>query len=118
MSNADLIARLEALTGPVDGGEIDRLIKLSPWYHDTPSSDPLWGLFVRALQGSLDAAIALTERLLPGYVWSISDGDEHGPNAFVHHRDNKMPVGDMAATPAIALLIATLKALATKEEGT
>jgi len=109
MRRAEIIERLEKADGP--DRELDHAIDAM-----LPTGVPrhVWRPIYTA---SLDAAIALVERTLPGYIWSVSDGDEHGPNALVHRPDDKSPVGDMAATPAIALLISMFRALEAKEAG-
>lgn len=98
----DLIARLEALTVPdrkVDA-EIGVILHIHP---------PGGGWLSHEYTRSLDAAVALCERVLPDWVWQVSrlsadvwDGMNIGVTAY--HK-----------IPAIALLIATLKALDTKE---
>lgn len=106
--SSELIERLAGLTGP--DRDVDRLIQ---------RRDPYWSgrVGVPAYTRSLDAAVALVPRLKPGWVWTISDHDEHGPNAFVYSREEKAPVGALAATPAIALLIALLRAHGGRSDG-
>jgi hypothetical protein len=79
---------------------------------------------------SLDAAIALVERTLPGaewYVWNNAHDQNNvkrGPGATLWHdslaelHDGTWSGGDahLAATPALALLIALLEALSDKGE--
>ena len=73
-----------------------------------------WRLDHESLTGSLDAAIALTERLLPGIWWVIAKGKTtlaepmYGAQLFFGEHEEFAP-GE-GPTPAIALLIATLKA--------
>lgn len=68
---------------------------------------------------SLDAALALLERVLPGCDWTISNEspiDGPGPFAWVQPAIGE---GSRAygKTPALALLAAMLTALISKEEG-
>lgn len=65
--------------------------------------------------GSVDAALALKDALLPGAHWSIEESDDLGHCAAVmlngwHYGDN--------ASPARALLLATLRAYAATQEPT
>ena len=78
------------------------------WTREDDDHPPRW-------TASLDATVALIGRMLPGYIWSVSDGDEHGPNAFVHHPDDKDPIGKMADTPVIALLASLFYSLSTRK---
>lgn len=116
---ADIIARLEKADGP--SNEIDWLITqaVSPgavWQ----SSDH------ETFTASLDAAIALVERKLPGCSWNIEKlgGRDHtddmvGFNAFIH--DDKGEFGNFCSIPdceppfcktaAIALLLALFRSL-------
>lgn len=112
-----LIDRLFKLDGPItEGREVDALIKLSPWYADTPSYDPIWRDFIRALGGSVDAAIALSERVLPdhqtGYLPRFFKD-----SAYAGIVSEKGKAVDLlkstiegGSTPAIALCIALLRA--------
>lgn len=82
---------------PIDGFWIRRLLNLSR---------------VPRLTASLDAAVALTERLLPGQEWAVGRRDNFC-NAWGKVRIGTLEsVADVAPTPAIALVLATLKALA------
>lgn len=74
-----------------------------------------------ALHGSLDAAVAFTEALLPGYRWMR---DIVGGMTFwkpqAHPTDARQTGWEFAAhanapTPALALVLAALKAHAAKE---
>lgn len=131
--HSELIARLKALAGP--DREVDARIKCALFapaesYVEQSSFNGEWCIydgeyggrpclfqFPRDLQnfrlarltGSIDAAVALCERVLPGWIWQVSqltadvwDGINGGFTAY--HK-----------IPAIALLIATLKALDAKE---
>lgn len=76
---------------------------------------------------SVDAAIVLTERVLPG--WTIAEiGQQDDKSWYSELRRgyrtsyDKVAISnpawrDRPPTPALSLLIATLKALATQEEG-
>ena len=121
----ELIARLEALSGPDRVVDIDLALhfagktklrvrevlvvdRVARWVDEWDGRR--WReAELPALTASIDAALALVERERPGWVWNLSDGDNHGPFAFVHKPDNKNPVGSMAANPTIALLIALLR---------
>jgi len=99
---ADLSALIEhvaALTGPsreVDGEVADHFKAYAfDW------SNPYFTL-------SLDAAVALVERVLPGCDWEAEKWMGKGI-AGINSGDN-----ELAATPAIALVLATLRALQAK----
>lgn len=57
--------------------------------------------------GSIDGAVALTERLLPGWTWRVSC--RHGE---VFQRDPECGHDGYATSPALALVLATLRAYA------
>jgi hypothetical protein len=120
-----LIERVEKLEGPcrdVDY-EIGRALIDSRWEDDFDDlGNPVQvNLHFRDQQSigdsrptaSLDAAIALCERVLPGCGWQV-----HSPRKNVADFSTAgLMVGDTfasghAKTPAIALVLATLKALA------
>lgn len=110
----DLISKLQAASGPLNGMDVEECIRLSPWYADTPAHDPLWSDFVRALQGSIDAALALVERVLPGVRWSrMPDG------AVMLYRGNGcfqpiLEAPGRAHGASLAILAALLSALISK----
>lgn len=131
----ELIARLEALTGPdreVDArincallAPVKAYVEQSPFngewciYDGEYGGRPRLFQFPRDLQnirlasitGSLDAAVALCERVLPGWRYIICP-----IFAEVKHPEKMMlDRYGHGANPAIALLIATLKALDAKE---
>ena len=64
---------------------------------------------------SLDAAIALAERVLPGCGWSVSMDDRMGWYQSDIGKDHYLFAGEpsrsLARTPALALCIAILKAI-------
>lgn len=124
MSYADLIERLEKLEGPdqdVDAEIAVRVLgfiktnRMAKWPGEQPIwefTDPVrnttgsWSAMVRGYTASLDAAVALVERVLPGWKWRVSANQGE-----VFQRDPECGQDAFHATPAIALLIATLKAL-------
>lgn len=62
---------------------------------------------------SLDAALALAERVLPGWRVGLNSDHDRGPlwSAQVKRRgETWRPIGELAPTPALALCIATLRA--------
>lgn len=90
----DLLAAIEV------GGELPR-----------PLPFPVWqsALVLEAYRGSLDAAKALHEAVLPGWGWAATQvgANVEGPTEFY---------SDDATTPARAWLIAILKALIAQAE--
>ncbi|WP_435658129.1 hypothetical protein [Brucella pituitosa] len=75
------------------------------WFTDGPDM-PL----PPAYTSSVDAAIALSERMLPGWKWYAGNWNVH---AAVLSTDRNSDQRAVAATPAIALCIAVLKGHAT-----
>jgi len=139
--HTDLIAMLEALTGP------DREVDARIWclfagvkykghflaYGDPTRTQVEFTLppkrtrcvtsdakgyphkHAAHVTASLDAAVALCERVLPGYLWSLSI---HETGTAIAHVDTDWE-GSFPryhAIPAIALLIATLKAIDEQED--
>lgn len=110
----DLISKLQAAPGPLSGKDVEECIRLSPWYANTPSHDPLWNDFVRALQGSIDAALALAERVLPGC--KVLVGLRQTPDTLPWARVGEWSAPDAAApTLPLAITLATLLALQSQE---
>ena len=61
---------------------------------------------------SLDAAVALVERVRPGWGWSVSSSAGHArANVWNLSRLSPMPPHTKAPTPAAALVAALLKAM-------
>lgn len=127
---ADLLSRLQGLTAP--DREADALICVALQYGGPNSEgaanvrrDPDWDeddvIFevgseaccnrIPELTASLDATVALCERVLPGYDWIV--GHTNG-GLTIHAQvgQNEMVFGE---TPAIALLIAILTALEARD---
>jgi len=140
-----LIARVEALTGPDRLTDANILWAVNPEAFESDAGDDnehlkpsycyargLWTLNradlmhldsipVPRLTASIDAAVMLTERMLPGSgasIWYSSDGKSNvsvGQVGF-DWGPHLTPLGSAEGpTPAIALILATLKALAAKE---
>ena len=122
-----LAERVEGLTGPCR--ETDKAIALAlGWTTEAPPRDsdrPMPHLWVgpdgsREMAspphwtGSLDAVVALIERELPGALWYVDRGPVR-PMAGLQAAGDGPPWFFYAATPALALLAATLRALARKE---
>lgn len=130
----ELIARLEAATGPdrVLDRDLYALLEdaeLRPW---RPGARKCWWYARgsdRVLQcsdgtalytASIDAALALVERVLPGWLVSIMIG--HG-KAVAHVRDKSILAPDKiegdgyAVTPALAVLLALLRAVEAEKDG-
>lgn len=63
-----------------------------------------------ALHGSLDAALALVEEKLPGWAWSVGNRAFGGQSYLMQAPGGEM-ISGFGSTPAIAVLIALLKAL-------
>ena len=126
MPNPTLLERVEAASGP------DRELDAVLWLAFTPGATrrtlhvPHWQrpydidetrdekgrlIIVPSYTSSLDAALALVERVLPGWLWMVASADP--PNrlpARVELWTGDEEVRASAATPALALLAALLKA--------
>jgi len=115
----ELIERVEKLEGPVDGVTAAGLANsFGPW----PCESEEWHLFVNALRPTMEAigaAIALCERVLPGWdVTACFDGasapvGKRG-GAVVRNPSLEEEPSYTAwghPTPSIALTVATLRAL-------
>lgn len=134
----DLIERVEKLTGPdreVDERIICAVAAPAGAYVEQSRINGNWCIYVpnhrgepklwkaegwwRAggwpVTGSLDAAIALKERLLPGWSLAMLVGPER-TSVFVRDKTlldpNKIERDGYSASPAIALVLATLRAYA------
>lgn len=99
----DLIARLEKLTGPDTDLAVDINTHFEIASYITDDGDPT---------ASIDAAVALAERVLPGWVWGVS---QHG-DALLYRKSGNEDGYDLkikegkSKPPAIALCIAILRA--------
>ncbi len=111
---ADLISRLEGLEVP--DREVDQLIlELLPtppdgWGSTWPDHltwDSLAGKTAAPVTASLDAAVALLERVLPEWFWTV---DSTGHADIGSQQDALQEAFGTAKTPAIAMCIAVLKA--------
>lgn len=96
---------LKALAEKVEAGALDWNYCGVQHVHGIGMNETMWV----AYQGSLDAAKALHEAVLPGWAWSVDDDGEasvgNGPQC-AYLKDK----------PASAWLIAILKALIAQEE--
>lgn len=122
---SELIRRVEAATGP------DREIDVAIWqaatgepphYEDhlgegpfVQYGDSVWWVELPALTTSLDAALSLVERRLPGRNWLIGRGRLRAtePLYGAQIMDGQAVIGEGESehTPALALCRAMLKAL-------
>lgn len=123
----DLIKRLEETWAGSDNldREVERALGLVPM---GIREDGTWGLKQRPWTTSLDAASALVERVLSGWDVTISThfdfcAHKRGPHARVSRPtgalgeyDDKTAGYARAATPALALCAAILKATDTRRE--
>jgi len=78
--------------------------------YDAPPTEDYGGSLVPNYTTSIDAALALVERLLPGWSWRI--GNRPGGGAWVLLGTSRQE--HLGATPALALLSALLAALSSK----
>lgn len=120
---SDLLSRLEKATGAFGAVEAAGIANsLSPWETNTEE----WHLLVAALRGSLDAALGLVERVLPGSCVTL-----HGPFSsinipspvpnfcwaeIIHSMPGALSPRGWGATLPLALLTALLKAVEEKKQ--
>ena len=111
----ELINRLEAATGSFGPIEAWDIVEQGPF----GTSGPLAELFAAALQGSLDAALALAERVLPGWHYELTPGRaEIAAEQWAYHDSAEDEGGQSASakTTPLALCAAILKATDTGRE--
>lgn len=126
-SLSDLLARVEAATGP--DRELDDSLALASGWHppgvdprlfSNPDTHRLYAHHAPAFTASLDAALALCERVLPGWRWTLDSESNRegvprgkpGASVYIDQYDPDAPFHSAEApTPALALLAAMLKAL-------
>jgi len=103
-------AEVQWLTSDIDG--LTRALIGPSWTMND------WGLVNDAIrENSLDAVVALLERVLPGWLWNVSNFDGNGKaSAFIGAGPLDDTADGAAASPARALLGAILRALAAKDE--
>lgn len=113
----DRFEALKELAATVEAGEWDAYSAAYTW----PTGKFVGAAWVHefsmahnAFHDSVDGAIALLETVLPECEWSVGT-DKHGPVAFIY-RPFRVPIDERAATPARALLLATLRALIAQEQ--
>lgn len=133
MTLDDLITRLEGAEGPDRGIDVDIMNAICPRAEDEkiffmdkllqsrwgrfgePATDIGYIIEAPKLTESVDAAIALVEKVLPGRRWTVDYTES--PNATIWtFEDDAWRCGEetyqiVGATPAIALVLATLQAL-------
>lgn len=108
----ELVARLEAAS--VGSRDIDQLIDMA---FPTDGAPPgyRWALdLIPRYTTSLDAALALAERVLPGWHWGLS---KTGACLLDDKEETEVRVNIAHKAPALALCIAILKARTAAETG-
>lgn len=143
---SSLIARLEAAEGPSRGLDAEISAIVEPHLFDAPGFTPIrpipafrydpsenvirfegGGLmdvrFFPPVTSSIDAAVSLAERVLPGWFWRCGSTPLF-PNGWAHvsryhadhcdRQDEASCADGKAANVAIALVLATLRALQQK----
>lgn len=110
--SADLIARLEGLTGPVpDAFERASLAKLAPDIINDLDSENLFNLALMGGLPAIGAAVALVERCLPGWRHAYEKRASGTVLAWVSEEDDAPSIPSPGSTPAIATLLALFRAL-------
>lgn len=130
---SSLISRVEKATGPNYALEVDIFKFFNPDYrdyvegrgglvHKNDGEDQRVLSNVRPpnVTASIDAAVALAERVLPGWGWGITHGSEKAEDVQGNVFPKAIPFPahldcyGYHAIPAIALVLATLRALQSK----
>jgi hypothetical protein len=115
---ADLLARVEEMTGPLT--QPDEIFDLNHKVFPDAQAGARAHLVGALTTGSLDAAVAFCEAVLPGWFHGYgSDGMDRyreGPFGCVGNHELNIIVEAWMATPALALVLAVLKALQAKTE--
>ncbi|TWI32755.1 hypothetical protein IQ24_02630 [Paracoccus sulfuroxidans] len=111
----DRTAALRALIEAVEAGrdeDID-LLACEIWHMDGMCREPL-----DAYNGSLDAAKALHQALLPGWDYTVgwATGRRHPVASVWPHDDNHAEINVESDTPARAWLICILRACLSQQE--
>lgn len=107
-----LIEFLESASGPIEGSKAwDVADRFNAWGSSSVERE----LFVSALQGSIDAALALAERVLDDEEWMVTKSREGGTTSF--HAILKPEIFSQASTPALAICAAILRASAADGAG-
>lgn len=115
---ANLLSRLQGLTSPDTRIDAEIYASLGSAPHTATAGGRTIPLIEKgdpnswpAYTASLDAAVALCERVLPGYDWIVGHTNG-GLTIYAQVGQNEMVFGE---TPAIALLIAILTALEARD---
>ncbi|WP_104662804.1 hypothetical protein [Ensifer adhaerens] len=111
----ELISRLEKATGPDARLDTDIMIALGQWTHRDWWSFDYQKHTPANLTSSLDAAIALADKVLPGAWYHVAKGktrtDEPLYGAALMFFEEPIGQGETDASAAAALCVAILKAL-------
>lgn len=117
---ADLLERVKAASGP-DRGLDDAILEATNPHRNRGGPYTSWRAAAWAfcwdtrITASLDAALALVERVLPGSTWSVGNRSR-GAQAYMMRAPGLTLIGGNAPTPALALLAALIQALIAKGE--
>lgn len=103
MTIAELLERVEGATGP--DRELDAAIECA--------LASTWGSAInpRPYTASLDAALALVERVRPGWTWEGGRDPAKASWAYLYAKIDGPTFSASAPTPALALLAALLRSL-------
>jgi hypothetical protein len=110
MSLAEILAKVEAAQHGSMNLDVDVLDALVPAWTSEVSDE------LRFVSSSLDSALALVERVRPGWCKSAVDLRPEPCEAYVWERGHVGNIQGKAATPALALLAALLRALISQQE--
>ncbi len=114
----ELLERVEAANGPdreLDAGIVVGLglDNTCPfWLHSYDRTTPV------RITASVDAALALVERVLPGHrVALFTNGGGEGPTCVIMFESDPVKADERAPTLPLAILAAMLKALIAQADG-
>lgn len=109
----DISALIERVRAATESTQSETLYEVIDYFVPFKTQREDWYTFEAFMSVGvhLDAAVALVERVLPGWVWTVSLGSEGKPTAFVFPKDGKITSMGSAPTPALALVLALLLAM-------
>ena len=107
---AELIAKVEAGDFPTKWGDLNAA-DVAHMSYGLPMKGSAWGAF----HGSLDAAKALHEAVLPGWIYNLAPGFAHVLPP--HDNGDQEALTGLSDYPARAWLLAILRALHAQEGG-
>ena len=105
----DLIRRVETATGPDRELDVDLSAHFGGIFYQHPPWSTQTYVTPAPLTASVDAALALVGKVFPGCRYATGNG-EQGPFCWIEPKGRGGTLTAHAATPALAILLALLRA--------